>query len=105
LWKWSVNFEAMMSVKVPPSSHPGATIYPLHLHPEYHLKRRWRELKTEFLSRHLDYVCLTLETAERGCGLSPQGVQVWERALELLEEAKEKLMMEFGQTPPSGEVS
>ena len=95
----------MVSAKISPSNNPGAAIYPLHLHPEYHLTRRWREVKTAFLSRHLDYVLLTQNTAERGCGLSPQGVQVWERALELLEEAKEKLLTEFGQTTPSGEVS
>ena len=58
-----------------------------------------------FLAGHLDYVLLTQDTAERGCGLSPQGVRVWQRALELLEEAKEKLLAEFDRTPPGGEVS
>jgi hypothetical protein len=77
----------------------------LHLHPKYHLKRRWREVQTEFFSRHLDYMVLTQHTAERACGLSPRGVQVWQRALELLEEAKEKLIMEFGPRPPTGEIS
>ena len=94
-----------MSIKRPLAGNPGAKIYPLHMHPHYYLKHRWRELKTEFLSHHLDYVLLTLDTAERSCGLSPEGVRVWQRAVELLEEAKEKLATEFGQTPPKGEVS
>ena len=93
-----------MSANIPSSAQSGAAIYPLYLHPDYHLQRHWREVKTAFLTRHLDYVLLTQDTAERGCGLSPQGVRVWQRALELLEEAKEKLLAEFGQTPPGGEV-
>jgi hypothetical protein len=90
---------------IPLSDKSGAVVYPLHLHPKYYLKRRWREVQNEFLSRHLDYVLLTQQTAEKGCGLSPRGVQVWQRALELLEEAKEKLTLEFGLTPPGSENS
>ena len=62
-------------------------------------------MKTAFLSRHLDYVLLTIEAAERGCGLSPAGVRVWQRAMELLEEAQEKLAAEVNQTNPRDEVS
>jgi hypothetical protein len=94
-----------LSAKIPPSDNSGANVYPLHLHPEYHLKRRWRELKTAFLARHLDYMLLTIDAAERGCGLSPAGIRVWQRAMELLEEAKEKLTMEFNQTNPRDGVS
>jgi len=77
----------------------------MYLHPDYHLKRRWQELKRAFLSQHLDYFLLTLDAAEKGCGLSPQGVLVWQRAAELLEEAREKLRTEFGQPRPSGAAS
>jgi hypothetical protein len=92
-------------MKRPMASDPEANIYPLHMHPQYYLNRRWRELKTEFLSRHLDYVLLTLDTAERGYGLSPEGVRVWQRALELLAEAQARLIQEFNQGASGGEVS
>jgi hypothetical protein len=88
-----------------PLLNPGANIYPLYLHPDYHLTRRWQELKRAFLTQHLDYLLLTLDAAEKECGLSPQGVLVWQRAAELLEEAKEKLRTEFGPPPASGAAS
>jgi hypothetical protein len=105
LWKWSAKTVLMVSGKKTFSDNPEANIYPLHMHPQYYLKRRWQELKTEFLTCHLDYVRLTLDTAARGCGLSPAGVRVWQRALELLAEAKERLAEEFNQGFPRGEVS
>ena len=55
-----------------PLPNPEANIYPLYLHPDYHLKRRWRELKTAFLTRHLDYFLLTLDTAEKDYGFCPK---------------------------------
>jgi hypothetical protein len=94
-----------VSDKNAPLTNPRANIYPLYLHPDYHLKRRWHEIKGVFLSQHLEYFLFTLDVAEKDCGLSPQGVRVWQRAVELLEEAKEKLRTEFDKPPAGGTAS
>lgn len=72
-----------------------AKVFPLHLHPGFPLKGRLNEAKSAFVAEHLSFFVLALDAAARLGGPSPQGVQVLERASELLHEATRTLLDEF----------
>jgi hypothetical protein len=69
-----------------------AAVIPLHLHPEFQDRHRVQELKTALMTETLAYVQVALDNA---AGASPQAVKILQRACELLDEARDRLVCEL----------
>jgi hypothetical protein len=69
-----------------------ALVIPLHLHPGFQERRRVQELKTALMTETLAYVHIALDNA---AGASTQVVKILQRACELLDEARDRLVCEL----------
>lgn len=69
-----------------------APIIPLHLHPRYQDRQRVTELKTALMTETLVYVQMALDNA---AGAPLRSVKILERACALLDEARERLVLEL----------
>ncbi len=69
-----------------------ALVIPLHLHPGFQERQRVQELKTALMTETLAYVHIALDNA---AVTSTQAVKILQRACELLDEAKNRLVSEW----------
>lgn len=69
-----------------------APVIPLHLHPRFQERHRVKELKTMLMMETLAYVQVALDNA---AGASPRAVKILERAGDLLDEARDRLVCEM----------
>jgi hypothetical protein len=71
-----------------------APVIPLHLHPAFQDRHRVDELKDALLSETLAFAQVTLDNAAL-LGASPAAVKILERACALLEEARNRLVLDL----------
>lgn len=71
------------------------TIIPLHLHPEFQDRHRVNELKTALLAETLAFAQVALDNATGFAGASRRAEKILERACALLEEARDRLVLEL----------
>jgi hypothetical protein len=71
-----------------------APVIPLHLHPVFQERHRVEELKHMLLAETLAFTQVALDNAARP-GASPQAVKVLERACNLMEEARNRLVLDL----------
>jgi hypothetical protein len=78
-----------------------AKIYPLHLHQPARWRRELHDLKNAFTAEYLAFFLLALDTSTRLGGTTPRGIQVMQRAYDLLLEARYTFEGEFdsGEAP------
>lgn len=71
-----------------------AQVIPLHLHPGFQDHRRVQELKEALLAETLAFAQVALDNAARP-GASPKAEKILARACALLEEARDRLVLEL----------
>ena len=71
-----------------------ALVVPLNLHPGFQDHRRVQELKTALLAETLAFAQVALDNAAKP-GPSPMAVKILERACTLLEEARNRLVLDL----------
>lgn len=71
-----------------------APVIPLHLHPGYRDRRRLNELKDALLAETLAFAQVALDNADSGCP-TLRAVKILERACALLDEARNRLVLEI----------
>ncbi len=71
-----------------------ALVIPLHLHPSFQERHRVEALKNTLLAETLAFTQLALDNAARP-GPSPAAVKILERACTLLEEARNRLVLDL----------
>lgn len=71
-----------------------ALVIPLHLHPGFQDHRRVQELKEALLAETLAFAQVALDNAARP-GASPKAEKILARACALLEEARDRLVLEL----------
>ena len=71
-----------------------ATVIPLHLHPSFQDRHRLEELKHTLLAETLAFAQVALDNAGKP-GASPQAAKILERACALLEEARNRLVLDL----------
>lgn len=72
-----------------------APIIPLHLHPGFQDRRRVNALKTALLAETLAFAQVALDSATGLAGASRRAEKILERACTLLEEARDRLVLEL----------
>jgi hypothetical protein len=72
-----------------------APIIPLHLHPGFQDHHRVNELKTALLAETLAFAQVALDNATEPAGASRRAEKILERACTLLEEARDRLVLEL----------
>lgn len=72
-----------------------ASIIPLHLHPGFQDHQRVNALKTALLAETLAYAQVALDNATGPAGTSHRAEKILERACALLEEARNRLVLEL----------
>jgi hypothetical protein len=71
-----------------------ATVIPLHLHPSFQERHRVETLKTALLMETLAFTQVALDNAAKP-GPSHMAVKILERACDLLEEARNRLVLDL----------
>jgi hypothetical protein len=71
-----------------------ATVIPLHLHPVFQERHRVEALKNTLLAETLAFAQVALDNAAKP-GASPLEVEILERACTLLEEARNRLVLDL----------
>jgi hypothetical protein len=71
-----------------------APVIPLHLHPVFQERHRVETLKNTLMTETLAFAMVALDNAAKP-GASPQAVKILERACDLLEEARNRLVLDL----------
>ncbi len=74
---------------------PKATVISLHFHPHFQNRRRLQELKSALLAETLAFAQIALESLEGPGGAGSRGEAILTRARTLLEEARNRLILEI----------
>ena len=72
----------------------NGSVIPLHLHPKFQDQQRLQALKTTLLTETLDFAQVALDKAKGSAGAPARAEKILERALALLAEARERLVLE-----------
>jgi hypothetical protein len=72
-----------------------AKIYPLYSRSDDQRRQQLHEIKTAFTAEYLAFFLLALDTSTRAGGPTPRGLQVMQRAYDLLLEARHEFEGEF----------
>ena len=72
-----------------------APIIPLHLHPGFQDRHRVNALKTALLAETLAFAQVALDNATGPAGTARRAEKILERACTLLEEARDRLVLEL----------
>jgi hypothetical protein len=71
-----------------------APVIPLHLHPVFQERHRVEALKNALMAETLAFAQVVLDNAAKP-GASPQAVKILKRACDLLEEARNRLVLDL----------
>jgi hypothetical protein len=71
-----------------------AIVIPLHLHPSFQERHRVETLKNTLLAETLAFTQVALDNAAKP-GPSPMAIKILERACTLLEEARNRLVLDL----------